>query len=168
MVWRSMQGKEVGQAMEHIVRVQSSLHDDGQASPGELIDHGEHTDLPSIMSTAHDEVIGPNMVGPAGPETDARSVVEPQSAPLGLLARNLEPLPPPEALHPLGVHGPAFSPQQRRNTSVAVSAVLCCQADDRSGQCLFIISAAGLFPLGRAMLTDNRAGAPLGDTQFGL
>ncbi len=37
MVLRSMQGEEIGEALQHVVRVQPALDDDGQASPGELI-----------------------------------------------------------------------------------------------------------------------------------
>jgi hypothetical protein len=70
------------------------------------------------------------MVGPAGPETDARSVIEPQPPTLGLFLGNLQPLPPPNALDPLGIYLPAFGPQQGGDLSVTVSAVLAGQADD--------------------------------------
>ena len=45
------------------------------------------------------------MIGPARPQTDAGSVVEPQPAPFRLLLWDLQPLPPPDALDPLGVGG---------------------------------------------------------------
>ena len=78
----------------------------GRSSPpGELIDHGEHAELPPIVCSIHDEVIGPDVIGPARPQTDAGSVVEPQPAPFRLLLWDLQPLPPPDALDPLGVHG---------------------------------------------------------------
>ena len=41
--------EELGQTMEYIVRVQSSLDDNGHAPPGKLIDHGEHAELPPIV-----------------------------------------------------------------------------------------------------------------------
>ncbi len=80
-----MLDEEPGQTMEYIVRVQSSLDDNGHAPPGELIDHGEHAELPPIVCSIHDEVIGPDVIGPARPQTDAGSVVEPQPAPFRLL-----------------------------------------------------------------------------------
>ena len=89
-----MLDEELGQTMEDIVRVQSSLDDNGHAPPGKLIDHGEHAELPPIVCSIHDEVIGPDVIGPARPQTDAGSVVEPQPAPFRLLLWDLQPLPP--------------------------------------------------------------------------
>ena len=44
----------------------------GRSSPpGELIDHGEHAKLSPIVCSIHDEVIGPDVIGPARPQTDA-------------------------------------------------------------------------------------------------
>ena len=110
------------------------------------------------------------MVGPAGPETDAGPVVEPQPAPFGLPLWDLQPLPPPDALHPLCVHVPAFGSQQCRDAAIAVSAILHRQADDRSRQCRFVISATRTPKLGRAMLANDQASPsfrdgpdPLGD-----
>ena len=150
------------------VRVHPAVYDDRQTSPGELIDHREHADLPSVMGAILDEVVGPDVVGPAGPETDAGSVIEPEPAPLGLLLGNLQPLPPPDALNPLGVHMPAFGPQQRCNASIAVSAILHRQADDRSRQCRFVISATRTPTLGRAMLANDQASPSFRDTQIRL
>ena len=60
-----MLDEELGQTMEYIVRVQSSLDDNGHAPPGKLIDHGEHAELPPIVCSIHDEVIGPDVIGPS-------------------------------------------------------------------------------------------------------
>ena len=80
-----MLDEEPGQTMEYIVRVQSSLDDNGHAPPGELIDHSEHAELPPIVCSIHDEVIGPDVIGPARLQTDAGSIVELQPAPFRLL-----------------------------------------------------------------------------------
>ena len=96
------------------------VDDNGHAPPGELIDHGEHAELPPIVCSIHDEVIGPDVIGPARPQTDAGSVVEPQPAPFRLLL--WEPLPPPD---PLGVH----DPEQGSDPPIAIS--VAGQADDR-------------------------------------
>ena len=118
------------------------------APPGELIDHGEHAELPPIVCSIHDEVIGPDVIGPARPQTDAGSVVEPQPAPFRLLLWDLQPLPPPDALDPLGVHVPTFGPEQGSDPPMAISAILAGQADDRGRECLFIIPATGSLALG--------------------
>ena len=64
------------------------------------------------------------MVWVLRPQPDAGAVVEPEPAPLRLLLRNLQPLPPPDPLDPLAVHHPAGVPQQRRDPAIAVAAVL--------------------------------------------
>ena len=55
------------------------------------------------------------------PEPDARAIVEPQSAPLRLSPRYLEPLLPPDPLHTLVVHLPPFDAQQVRDLTIAVA-----------------------------------------------
>jgi hypothetical protein len=56
------------------------------------------------MRPAFDEVVRPDMVGPTGAKPDAGAVVQPQPAALGLLLGDLQPLPPPDPLHALGIH----------------------------------------------------------------
>jgi hypothetical protein len=107
-------------------------------------------------------------VGPGRPETDARPVVEPQPPTLGLFLGNLQPLPSPDALHPFGIHMPAFGPQQGGDPSIAVSAILTSQADDCCRQGILIRPATGYLALGRAMLANNTARSALGDTQLDL
>ena len=88
------------------------------------------------------------MIGPARPQTDAGSVVEPQPAPFRLLLWDLQPFPPPDALDPLGVHMPTFGPEQGSDPPIAISAILAGQADDRGRECLFIIPTTGSLALG--------------------
>ena len=80
------------------------------------------------VCSIHDEVIGPDVIGPARPQTDAGSVVGPQPAPFRLLLWELQPLPPPDALDPLGVHVPTFGPEQGSDPPIAISAILAGQA----------------------------------------
>ncbi len=63
--------------MKNLVRVELAIHDDGQAAPGELIDDGQHPECLAFMGTAHDKVIGPDMIGPTWSETDTGSIIEP-------------------------------------------------------------------------------------------
>ena len=77
MIRRAMPDEQIGQAMKHMVRVQLTIDDDGQTLSGKFVDHSEHAERLAIVRAIHDEVIGPDMVGPSGPETDARPVIEP-------------------------------------------------------------------------------------------
>ena len=56
------------------------------------------------------------------PQPDARSVVEPQPTSLRLPLRHLQPLLPPDPLHPLVLHPPALDAEHVRDASVAVAA----------------------------------------------
>ena len=108
------------------------------------------------------------MVGPTSSETDARLVIEPQSPAFGLFLGNLQPLPPPDALNPFGIHMPTFGSQQGSDPSITVSAILAGQADDRCRQSIFVRPATRYLALGRAMLADNTTRSAFRDTQFGL
>ena len=74
------------------------------------------------------------MVWPLRLEPDAGPVVEPEPAPLRLLLRHFQPVPPPDALDALGVDHPAGRPEQRRDAAVAVTAILLGQRDDGGRQ----------------------------------
>ena len=73
----TMLNERIGQTMKHIVRVQLTVDDDGQTLSGKSVDHGEYTERPAIIRAIHDEVIGPDMIGPTGSETDTGSIIEP-------------------------------------------------------------------------------------------
>lgn len=65
-----------------------------------------NAELSAIVSAIHDEVVGPDVVGIFRLQPHAGPVIEPAPAFLRLLGRHLEPLPPPDPLHPLDVHRP--------------------------------------------------------------
>ncbi len=130
MIGRAMSDKEVGQHVKDIVRYQSPGDFDGQTLPGELVDHRQHAEGPAIVGPGLDEVIGPDMILPERPQSDAGSVIEPEPAALGLFGWNLQPLPSPDALNPLVVHMPALGSEQRRDPPIAVTAIEARQSDD--------------------------------------
>src|SRR6476469_1898492 len=110
-----------------------------------------------LWGPALDEVIGPNMVWMLGPKPDARSVIQPEPASLRLFLRNLQPLPPPDALDTLGIHRPTLGPQHRRDPAIAIAAIPGGEPDDVGGQRLLICSAFRRLALCRTMLTENPA-----------
>jgi hypothetical protein len=83
-----------------------------------------------------------------------------------LPGRNLQPLAPPDSLDPLVVDEPAGPAQQLGDLAIAVAAILPGQFDDVGGQPLFIVTALRDLALRRAMLTERRTGAALGDGQL--
>src|SRR3954463_13954734 len=88
-------------------RLQLPVDADRQALPGKLVDDVEHAELPAVVGAVLDEVVRPDMVGALGSEPHAGAVIQPQTPLLRLLARHFEPLLPPDAFNPLGVHRPA-------------------------------------------------------------
>ena len=67
------------------------------------------------MGAILEKVIGPDVVAALRPQPDAGTVRQPEPPAFGLLAGNLEPLTPPDALDPLVVDQPAGPAQQRRD-----------------------------------------------------
>jgi hypothetical protein len=132
----------------------------------ELVDQVEHAELPSVMGTVLDEVVGPDVVAVLGPQADARAVGEPEPAPLGLLGRDLQPLPSPDPLDPLGVDPPACLAQQLGDLAIAVAAVAPGELDDVGGEPLLVVAAPRDLALRRAVLAERRAGATLGDPEL--
>lgn len=108
------------------------------------------------------------MVGPGGAQAHARAVVEPEAAALRLLLWDLQPLPPLDALHPLGVHRPARVTQEGGDPPVAVAAIGLRQFDDVGGQRRLIVTGAGRLALRGAMLAKGLAGSTLGHAKLSL
>ena len=147
MIGRARSDKEMRQQVQDIVRSQSSGEFGGQAYPGELVDHRRHAEGPTVVGPGLDEVVGPDMVLPARPQSDAGSVIEPEPAALGLFGWNLKPLPSPDAFNSLVVHVPAFGSQQCRDAAIAIAAIEARQADDRSCQGCLVGSRDDLVSL---------------------
>ena len=141
---------------------------DRQALPAELVDHRQHADWPAIVGPCCHEVVGPDVVGPVRPQPQDRPVIEPQAAPFWLPFRYLQPLAPPDPLHPLGVDPPAVPSKQCRDPPVAVAAVLRRQGDDVGGQRSLVTADPRQLALGGPGLPDRLASPALGDAQFCL
>ena len=160
------QDEEIGQHVDHIDGLELAGNPDRQTFMGELVDHIEHSIFPSIVGAVLDEVIGPDVIAVLGTQPDARSVIEPQPAALGLLPWNLQSFAQPDPFDPFVVDQPARVPQQRRDLAVAVTAIATGEFNNIGGQPFFVFTAPRGPPLCRAMLPERRTSATLGDMQF--
>jgi hypothetical protein len=65
------QDEEIGQHIDHIDGLKFAGDSDRQAFMGKLVDHIEHSILPSIVGAVLDKVVGPDMIAVLGPQPDA-------------------------------------------------------------------------------------------------
>ena len=91
---------------EQIVRADLASHHDRQALPRVLVQHCQQLQRTPVVRPRGHEVVRPDVAPIQRPQPDARSVVEPQPTSLRLPLRDLQPLLPPDPLHPLVVHHP--------------------------------------------------------------
>src|SRR5206468_7184747 len=80
--------KEIAQRLDDVCRLQLPRHTYGDRLACELVDDAEHAECLSVVGAVGDEVVGPHVVGVLRPQTDARSVVEPEASALGLPSRD--------------------------------------------------------------------------------
>jgi len=89
------QDEQIGQDVYDVGRSELPVDPDRQTLPAELVDEIEHAELPSIVGSAFNEVVRPNVVRTLWPETDAGPIIQPKPPLLRLLLWDLQPLPPP-------------------------------------------------------------------------
>lgn len=118
------------------------------------------------MDSILDEVVAPHMVAMLRAQPDARAVCEPQTSALWLFVGNLQPFAPPDPLDPLVIDEPARMTQQRGDLAIAVAAILTGKIDDISGQPFFVVAPRWRLALRRAILSERRTGATLGDAKL--
>lgn len=119
------------------------------------------------VCTTFDEVARPDMVAALRPEARAGPIVEPRTAALWLLLKDLRSLLPPDPVDPLVVYDPASPrPQQRSDLPVAMAAILPGQLHDVGGQPFFAIIAPRPLALRRAVLPGRPADPALGQSQL--
>jgi hypothetical protein len=70
------------------------------------------------------------MIGTFRPQTDARSVVEPETSAFWLFLGNLQPLTPPDPFNAFLVYPPASRLQERRNPAIPITAIPAGKLDD--------------------------------------
>ena len=118
------------------------------------------------MGAVLDKVVGPDVIGPLGPETDAGPVAWPDPAALRLPGRDLQSLLLPDPLDPLVVDHPASRAlQQGGDLAIPQAAMLASQRYQVLGQAFLVFSAPRDLALCRPVLPERRTGATLGDRQ---
>ena len=108
-----MSDEQIGQHLEHVVGSDLASHHDRQALPRVLVQHCQQLQRTPVVRPRGHEVVRPDVAPIQRPQPDARSVVEPQPTSLRLPLRDLQPLLPPDPLHPLVVHPPALDAELR-------------------------------------------------------
>ena len=78
------------------------------------------------------------MVRALRPQPDAGTIIQPKSAFLGLLLRDLKPFLPPDPLNALVIYMPAAVVQQPSNHAISITAKLFGQRSDVLGQPGFV------------------------------
>src|SRR5665213_3526565 len=156
--WNPAGHHDIGHRFQNAQAVNPTCDADRQTLAGELVDQGHQPNLSTVMGLGFDEVVGPDMIAPLRSQPDARAVIEPYSASGPLFPGYFQPLTPPDALHAISADGPACFVEQRRDPSVAVTAVLRCQLNDGPCQRVFIGANNDSVTLRAAWLADDPAG----------
>jgi hypothetical protein len=166
MTGNAAQDEQVGQNVDDIDCFELAGDTGRQAFVGKLVNDIEHPISASIVGAVLDKIVGPDVITVLRPQPDARSVGQPEPASFGLFIGDLQPLASPDALDPLVVDYPARLAQQPCDLAIAVAAVLLGKLDNIGRQTLLVLTAARELALRRAMLSERRAGATLGDMQL--
>jgi hypothetical protein len=162
----SMGHEEIREAMKHVIRVEPSLHQDGETLATEFVDDRQHLDRTTIVRVIYHEVIGPDVVAMGGPEPDTRPIIEPQTSPFALLLGNLQPLLTPDTFHSLVIDPPTLSSDQGCDTAVPVTPIPLGKLNNFFPKLLFGIFPLGYEPLGGPRLANHPARTPLRHSQF--
>ena len=156
-----MSDEQIGQHLEHVVRADLASHHDRQALPRVLVQHCQQLQRTPVVRPRGHEVVRPDVAPIQRPQPDARSVVEPQPTSLRLPLRDLQPLLPPDPLHPLVVHPPALDAEHVRDASVAVAAESTRESHDITSERPLVTRHFPRPALGRAWLPEHPARSPL-------
>ena len=140
--------------------VQASRHADRQALTRELVDHHQQSQAAAIMRLGIHEIVAPHMVPMLRAQPDTTAIVQPQSPARLLTSGNLQPFPPPDALHSILAHLPPSQLQQGGDPAISKAAVLAREREDRLRQPILVFRLRGLVTLCRPPLPHQPAGMP--------
>ncbi len=156
-----MSDEQIVQHLEHVVRADLASHHDRQALPRVLVQHCQQLQRTPVVRPRGHEVVRPDVAPIQRPQPDARSVVEPQPTSLRLPLRDLQPLLPPDPLHPLVLHPPALDAERVRDASLAVAAESTRESHDITSERPLVTRHSPRPALGRAWLPEHPARSPL-------
>jgi len=161
MLRHSTHQHDIGQSLDHHLRTDAAFHPDRQSFPGIFVDDAEQAQGPATMRPGGHEVIAPDVVRTLRLQADATAIVQPQTAPGPLLARHLQRLTAPDALHPVATHPQSAAIDHRRDPAVAVAAILAGETDDALGQQILVGPEDGPIALSAPRLAQDTAGTAL-------
>jgi hypothetical protein len=164
VLWHAPGEHHVGHRLDDTQAVDATGYPDRQAFPGEFVDQGHQPKFAPIVGLRLDEVVAPDMVAMLRPQTDARSVVEPEPAARPMLPGYFQPLMTPDPLDPITSDPPAGLDQQRCDPAIAVSSVLGRERDNRSRQRTLISPDDRGVSLCSAGLANDPAGLAFRET----
>ena len=121
MLGRAVAHEQVGEHFDHIMGSSPSSDLDRQTLSRVFVEHGEKLQRTTVVGPCAHEVIRPDMILVQRPESYAGPVVEPQPTSFRLPTGHFEPLLPPDPLHALVVHLPAFDAQHVRDLAIPVA-----------------------------------------------
>ena len=105
------------------------------------------------------------MIDVLRPETNARSVIEPEPTSHWLFHGNLEPLTKPQTFNLFVVHVPSRIYQHACDPTINVTPILTGPFDHVLNQTLLIVSGLRNIAVRRAMLLQDPAGAAFGNIE---
>ena len=107
------------------------------------------------------------MIGPLGPEPNARSIGAPQACSVGLLRGHLEPLVSPQCMHAIFADVPALRPQEICHRAVPIPPVRRRQCDNPLAHPLLVWGQPWPIPIGGPELADRPTRPTLGHVEHG-
>ena len=90
MLRDSMDFHKVGKDIDNILVLTSASDMDGHALPGVLVDTQHKFDGPTVIRSVTDKIPKPNVITMLSPAPDTQPVIQPETAPFGLLGRPFE------------------------------------------------------------------------------
>ena len=126
-----------------------------------LVDDRKPLDRATVFRAIEDEVPGPDVIFVLGPMPNAAAGSGAQSPLFSLFLRHLQTLPPPQAVHPLAIHVPAFTFEQHPDEAIAVTRMRAHQLQHSLDQPLFFFVFARSISLRAPRLTQDLAGPTL-------
>ena len=107
------------------------------------------------------------MIGPLRPEPEARPIGAPQSSALRLLLRHRQAFVPPDGIHAIFPHLPAFALEHPCHRAVPIAPILLREGENPLAQPLLTRVSLGPVPIGGLDLADRPTRPAFRDVEHG-